>query len=188
MNKHISLFSAIALMTAAAMPVFSSANENIKAVVHDVRGNALMDARGNCVNTKWESNSDECNQVAKVKAHDKLASVYFEFNSSKLTAKGKTTLEKLLKNLRSKKIEAVTIAGYTDAVGSDSYNLRLSEKRAHTVQKYLKSRGFSHSNTDIRALGKSAAAAKCKGLKSAKLHACMQEDRRVDIELSGVTK
>ena len=30
----------------------------------------------------------------------------------------------------------------------------------------------------------SAAKAKCKGLKAAKLHACMQEDRRVDIEMN----
>ncbi len=185
MNKRISLFSAIALMTAAAMPVFSSASQDIRAVVYDARGNPVMDARGNCVNTKWESNTNECNQ-ARPRAHDKLASVYFDFNSSKLTTKGKATLDKLLKTIRSKKIEAVTIAGYADAVGSDSYNLRLSEKRAQTVQKYLKSKGFRHSNTDMRALGKSAAAAKCKGLKSTKLHACMQEDRRVDIELSVV--
>lgn len=184
MKKHISVISAIALLAAAAMPALSSANENYRAVVHDVRGNAVMDARGNCVNTKWESNSDECNQGAKVKAHDKLASVYFEFNSSKLTKKGKASLDKLLKVIKNKKIEAVTIAGYADAVGSDSYNLRLSEKRAQAVQKYLKAKGFHHTNTDIRALGKSAASAKCKGLKAAKLHACMQEDRRVDIELS----
>jgi outer membrane protein OmpA-like peptidoglycan-associated protein len=183
MNKRIYLFSAIALITAAAMPVFSTANQNVKAVVHDARGNAVMDARGNCVTTKWHTNRDECNQ-AKPKAQDKLASVYFDFNSSTLTAKGKATLDKLLKTIRSKKIEAVTIAGYADAVGSDSYNLRLSEKRALTVQKYLKSKGFRHSNTDMRALGKSAATAKCKGLKVAALRACMQEDRRVDIELS----
>ena len=185
MNKRISYLSAFALITAAAMPVLTFADQDIRAVVHDVRGNPLMDARGNCVTTKWETNSEECGQVvAKQKVHDKLASVYFDFNKSTLTAKGKATLDRLLKTLHNQKIEAVTIAGYADAIGSDSYNLRLSQKRAVAVQTYLRSKGFHHSNTDIRALGKSAAAAKCKGLKAAKLHACMQEDRRVDIELN----
>jgi outer membrane protein OmpA-like peptidoglycan-associated protein len=185
MNKRITFLSAIALISAAAMPVFAHSSFDNRDIVRDVRGNAVMDVRGNCVRTKWTDGSDDCGQVRQ-KAHDKLASVYFDFNSSKLTKKGIATLDNLLKVIRSKKIQAVTIAGYADAVGSDSYNLRLSEKRAVAVKKYLSGKGFKHANTDIRALGKSAASAKCKGLKAAKLHACMQEDRRVDIELSVV--
>ena len=185
MNKRISYLSAIALMTAAAMPVLSFADQDVRAVVHDVRGNPVLDARGNCVRTKWETNNEECGAVvAKAQVHDKLASVYFDFNKAVLTPKGKATLDRLLKTLHNQRIEAVTIAGYADAIGSDSYNLRLSQKRALAVQSYLRTKGFHHSNTDIRALGKSAASAKCYGLKAAKLHACMQEDRRVDIELN----
>ena len=185
MNKRITFLSAIALITAAAMPALSSTSVDTRDIVHDVRGNPLTDARGNCVRTKWDNGADECGGV-KQKVRDKLASVYFDFNSSKLTKKAKVTLDNLLKTIRNKKIQAVTIAGYADATGSDSYNLRLSEKRAVAVKKYLNSKGFKHANTDVRALGKSAASTKCKGLKAAKLHACMQEDRRVDIELNVV--
>jgi outer membrane protein OmpA-like peptidoglycan-associated protein len=183
MTKRLSLLSAFAIVAAFAMPVISSANEGYQAVVHDARGNAVKDARGNCVRTQWQTASEECG----LSAQTKLASVYFEFNKATLTKKAQATLKHLLATLKNKKIEAVTIAGYADAIGSDSYNLRLSEKRAHAVQHYLKAHGFKHANTDIRALGKSTAQAKCKGLKDGKLHACMQEDRRVDIELS-VTK
>lgn len=186
-TRYILPVVAAVLTATAAVPAIVFADENVRAVVHDIRSNPVLDERGNCVRTKWEGSS-ECGVAANPKAHDKLASVYFEFNSAKLTKKGKVTLDKLLKALRHKKIEAVTIAGYADAVGSDSYNLRLSEKRAHTVQSYLKAHGFTHSNTDIRALGKSAASSKCKGLKADKLHSCMQEDRRVDIELSVVAR
>jgi len=181
MTKRISLLSAFALMAAVAIPTLSAADD-FKAVVHDARGNPVTDARGNCVRTQWETPTEECGVIAK--AHTKLASVYFDFNKSTLTKKGRVTLNQLLATLKDKRIEAVTIAGYADAIGSDSYNVRLSEKRAHAVQQYLKAHGFSHADTDIRALGKSEATAKCKGLKDGKLHACMQEDRRVDIELS----
>ena len=119
--------------------------------------------------------------------HTRLASVYFDFNKSDLNKKGKVSLDKLLATLRHKHITAVTIAGYADAIGSDSYNLQLSRKRAETVKKYLNSHGFRHTDTEMRALGTSDAAASCKGLKDGKLHVCMQEDRRVDIELS-ITK
>ncbi len=180
MNKRLSLLSALAMLAALSAPLVASAGDSYKAVVHDARGNPVMDARGNCVRTQWDTAYEECGEAA----HAKLASVYFDFNKSTLTAKARTTLNELLATLHDKKIEAVVIAGYADAIGSDSYNLRLSEKRAHAVQAYLRKHGFHHANTDIRALGKSTASTKCKGLKDGELHACMQEDRRVDIELS----
>jgi OOP family OmpA-OmpF porin len=34
-----------------------------------------------------------------------------------------------------------TVAGYTDSVGSDEYNLKLSQDRANSVKQYIVSRG-----------------------------------------------
>jgi OOP family OmpA-OmpF porin len=195
MDKRISLLSALAVVAAVCVPALSSAEDgsDYRDVVHDVRGNAVKDVRGNCVRTDWEGSSDECGAqpapaVVEEQTHTHLASVYFEFNKATLTAEGRQTLDELLTTLRDKKIQAVTIAGYADAIGSSSYNLRLSEKRAHAVQHYLRIHAFHHANTTVRALGKSDAMdiSKCKGLKDGKLHACMQSDRRVDIELSVV--
>jgi len=184
MTKRASFLPAFALAVAMAVPMWVSADE-IKAVVHDVRNNPVVDARHNCVRTEWEVPQDECGAPAP-QPHQRLASVYFEFNKSVLTAEARETLDELLATIRHKHIEAVTIAGYADAIGSNSYNLRLSEKRARAVQAYLREHGFHHANTDVRALGEGMARTteECKGLKDGKLHACMQEDRRVDIELS----
>ncbi len=188
MTTRNSLLSAFALLAALALPAIASA-EDFKAVVHDARGNPVTDARANCVRTEWETPSDECGAPAE-RPHTRLASVYFDFNKSTLTAKGRATLDELLATLKHKHIEAVTIAGYADAIGSNSYNQRLSEKRARAVQHYLRVHGFQHSNTDVRALGDNHArtVAECKGLKDGKLHACMQEDRRVDIEVAVISK
>ena len=186
MTKRNSLFSALALLAAVAMPAFSASAEDLKAVVHDVRGNPVKDVRNNCVRTDWETPSDECGGAVRIAAHTRLASVYFDFNKSVLTPKSVATLDELLSTLHNKHIEAVTIAGYADTIGSNSYNQRLSEKRARTVQHYLRTHGFQNANTDVRALGKTRTrtAEECQGLKGEQLHACMQEDRRVDIELS----
>jgi len=185
MTKRNSLLPALALLAAFALPALTAA-EDLRAVVHDVRGNPVLDARDNCVRTEWETPNDECGAAPAPQPHTRLASVYFEFNKSDLTQQARGTLDELLDTLHNKHIEAVTIAGYADAIGSHSYNQRLSEKRARTVQHYLRVHGFQHANTDVRALGKSHARTveECKGLKDGKLHACMQEDRRVDIEVA----
>lgn len=185
MTKRTSMISAVAIVAAFVVPAISFAQAP-NAIVHDSRNNQIKDIRGNCVRTLYGVKGEECGMTVE-KAHTRLASVYFDFNKSDLNKKGKASLDKLLATLKHKKIHAVTIAGYADAIGSDSYNMQLSKKRAETVKKYLNAHGFKHTNVDMRAFGKSNAEAACKGLKDGKLHACMQEDRRVDIELS-VTK
>jgi outer membrane protein OmpA-like peptidoglycan-associated protein len=49
------------------------------------------------------------------------------------------------------------IEGHTDSIGSDEYNLRLSESRAGSVQKYLVQAGIDPARIlAVRGLGKTA--------------------------------
>jgi outer membrane protein OmpA-like peptidoglycan-associated protein len=50
----------------------------------------------------------------------------------------------------------IRIEGHADASGSETYNLTLSKKRAHTVRKYLIER-HGIDSTKIRSLGKGEA-------------------------------
>ena len=190
MRKNFSYIAAFALLMMTALPSISAAKAP-EAIVHDSRNNPILDIRGNCVQTLYGNPDEQCGTttlvVQKQKARTRLASVYFAFNKADLDKKAKASLDNLLADLRNKKINAVTIAGYADAIGSDSYNLQLSKKRALAVKKYLNHHGFAKTDTDLRALGEQGSEASCKGKKDGALHACMQEDRRVDIELS-VTK
>lgn len=188
MTKRISIISAVAFAAAVVVPALSFA-QTPYAIVHDARSNPVRDDNGNCVRTLYGAHTNECGAVAAPvaeKAHTRLASVYFDFNKADLNKKGKATLDKLLTTLHNKKIEAVTIDGYADAVGSESYNMQLSKKRAEAVKKYLNDHGFHHAGTEMHARGEQDAStlSTCKGKKDGALHACMQEDRRVDIELS----
>jgi len=65
--------------------------------------------------------------------------VNFEFNSAKLTNDGMISLDALGKALSDPELknDRFRIAGHTDAVGSDSYNQKLSEARAIAVRAYL---------------------------------------------------
>lgn len=67
-----------------------------------------------------------------------IRDVHFAFDSDKLTAADKSRLNTVSERLRAEK-EGVRlyVTGHTDSVGSDAYNKRLSDKRAHSVVKYL---------------------------------------------------
>jgi outer membrane protein OmpA-like peptidoglycan-associated protein len=65
--------------------------------------------------------------------------VFFEFNSDKILQGYYGDLDKLGKVLTAPQysVYRVQVEGYTDSIGSDSYNQRLSRKRAESVKQYL---------------------------------------------------
>lgn len=65
--------------------------------------------------------------------------IYFEFGSAKITRRARMQLAALGRALSSPQLAAYRylIAGHTDVVGSDEYNLGLSQRRAVAVRDYL---------------------------------------------------
>ena len=65
--------------------------------------------------------------------------IYFDFNSATISPQAMPQLAKLGGALAKSELRGslVTISGYTDAKGSDSYNQTLSERRAESVKRYL---------------------------------------------------
>jgi len=192
--KQASLLAAFGVMLAPAA-LFA---ENLPHdVVKDERGNIVTSTDGNCVQTQWNSTTDECNGgVPKVAKHDirsRLSkedrTVYFDFNKSTLNAHEKAKLDDVSKIiLDSKEVESVDIVGYADMIGKGSYNKKLSQKRAATVKSYLASKGLKTRNVRVEGLGSSNSVTHCdKKLPRKELISCLAADRRVEIELN-VTK
>lgn len=73
------------------------------------------------------------------KTIDKYSLILFDFNKSGLTDENARILEQMvLPSIRSN--SKVTIVGYTDRIGNDAYNQRLSVERASTVKAFLSAR------------------------------------------------
>jgi outer membrane protein OmpA-like peptidoglycan-associated protein len=47
----------------------------------------------------------------------------------------------------------ISVDGYTDSVGSDAYNEKLSKRRAEAAQRYLVGKGVDASRITVRGLG-----------------------------------
>lgn len=73
--------------------------------------------------------------------------VYFAFNKHDLTAASRATLDSLTDSLDIS--DRIELHGYTDAVGSDEYNNRLSAERVRTVEKYLLDIGWERKDISI---------------------------------------
>ena len=67
----------------------------------------------------------------------KTAPVYFESNKSIFTLQEKVKIDKLVSILKENSKYKVKVNGYADALGSDSYNLNLSESRVSSVVKSI---------------------------------------------------
>ena len=157
---------------------------------------------GNCVHTKWESATDPCappppprqveytpppveaaQPVAKLEREQ--LTIYFDFNKSQITNESSTKLDDIANAVnQSPKVTKVGIVGYTDQIGSSSYNDKLSVKRAKAVKAYLDTKmRIDASVLGLRGMGEKDPVVDCSKAKTRKKKiACMAKDRRVEIE------
>ena len=114
----------------------------------------------------------------------------FDFDKSVIKPAGRVALDKLAGDLRGLRYDTVRVTGHTDRLGGHAYNLKLSGRRAQAVSDYLVASGGVASGK-ISAQGVDGAnpvtkPGDCKGNHATPaLVACLQPDRRVEIEVSG---
>jgi OmpA-OmpF porin, OOP family len=83
-----------------------------------------------------------------------LRNVNFEFNSYKLSYASTETLDELAAWMMKHQALSLVLAGHTDDIGSDQYNLSLSRNRARTVAEYLIAKGIDKSRITHSGFGK----------------------------------
>jgi outer membrane protein OmpA-like peptidoglycan-associated protein len=111
----------------------------------------------------------------------------FDFDQAVLRADVKSVLDELASKLADAEWDRLDVIGYTDRIGTDEYNQQLSERRAWAVARYLMDRGVPLNKLKVEGRGKrnsTVADGECRDLARDELIACLQKDRRVDIEAS----
>ena len=116
------------------------------------------------------------------------ADALFDFDKATLRPAGRDTLDTFVSKLRDISPETIMAIGHADRIGTERYNQRLSEQRVATVKTYMVSKGVDAGRVYTEGKGETQPVTKaedCAGPKSAKVIACLQPDRRVDIEVIG---
>jgi OmpA-OmpF porin, OOP family len=116
------------------------------------------------------------------------ADTLFDFDKAVLKPEGRTKLDELASQAKGIKLEVILAVGHTDRLGSDTYNQKLSERRAAAVKTYLVSKGVEANRIYTEGKGKKqpVTGAQCNNVKNRKaLIECLQPDRRVEVEVIG---
>ena len=79
----------------------------------------------------------------------------YDFNSAAVKPAAQRNLDNLAASLDKYDDSNLLVVGHTDAVGDDSYNQSLSERRARAAASYLTARGVSAGRIQTRGLGES---------------------------------
>lgn len=118
-----------------------------------------------------------------------LPGALFAYDKAALKDAKVAALDAFGEKLKAGTYSAVTVTGYTDRLGSDAYNERLSQNRAETIKAYL-AKFVSADMITAQGRGKADPVTKdCKGDKKSKaLVACLAPDRRVEIAATGACK
>ncbi len=115
----------------------------------------------------------------------------FRFDGSSvadLLPQGRSEIEALARRIQSgfKSVASVTVTGHTDRLGTDAYNDTLSVARASAVRDLLVQQGIDAAVVRAHGMGKRQPVTECPGMqRTDALIACLQPNRRVEIEVRG---
>ena len=108
-----------------------------------------------------------------------ISDVLFDFNQYTLKPGAREKLAKVSGILLAYPGLKIQLEGHTDSVGSDDYNMKLSQQRAEAVQTYMVAQGVPANTVSSVGLGKAGAVA------TNDTAAGRQQNRRVDMVVSG---
>lgn len=133
--------------------------------------------------------------VQMTQSYPLSADVLFDFDQAVLRPDGLADLDALVEEAKAAQAEgqgiaAVRISGYTDQLGSDAVNQRLSLARAEAVRDYLQRRGFPDAPITVRGMGAAeprVALDACPASGPEQI-ACLAPNRRVVIDITRTGK
>lgn len=116
----------------------------------DLDGDGVTNDKDCCPNTApgLEVNGYGCPVL-----NQSLQNINFEYKSSALTAESKVILNSIVESMKSYSTASVELGAHTDSIGSDRYNLKLSQQRAQSTMDYLISQGISPSRLSAQGYG-----------------------------------
>lgn len=111
------------------------------------------------------------------------ADTYFDFDKSNLKPEGKSTLNALVGDMGDlNSVANIEVVGHTDSIGTEEYNMGLSERRAATVKSYLSDKGIPSDKIETDGMGESNPIA------TNKTREGRAKNRRVEVTVQGTAQ
>ncbi len=115
--------------------------------------------------------------LPSVVAEIRMNNVFFDFDKPSLRRESTLELDRWVKMLKENPSVSLEIDGHTDNVGTEAYNLGLSERRVKSVAMYIEGQGVAARRLVARGFGEKKPVATNKTAEG------RQENRRVDVRI-----
>lgn len=111
-----------------------------------------------------------------------IDNIYFDYNKASLRSDSHKVLDKLTEYLQKNPTIKIELSAHTDCMGKDSYNLKLSQRRANSCKEYLLNKGIEKSRIIPKGYGKRKMIITDCELQR-KDDAAAQKNRRVEVKI-----
>lgn len=138
------------------------------------------------VGTEWRR--PQCEQryreLSEPQEYTLSTDLLFAFDSASISSEGEIAIRQIAAEIREYfESPSVSIVGYTDRIGSSSYNMQLSERRAEAVVTTLINSGVDPRWVEHEGRGASEPVTSCENITGEELKSCLAPNRRVYISL-----
>jgi outer membrane protein OmpA-like peptidoglycan-associated protein len=152
----------------------------------DRDGDGVPDNEDRCPDRPGPASNKGCPEIKaeqKKILNEATKYINFDFNKATLKPSSNARLEQMVAIMNEYPDYSLSIAGHTDNVGNDDYNLRLSYERAAAARKYMLDKGIPAERIEARGYGET------KPIADNKTKAGQALNRRVDFDpfLTGET-
>jgi outer membrane protein OmpA-like peptidoglycan-associated protein/major membrane immunogen (membrane-anchored lipoprotein) len=122
--------------------------------------------------------SEEAADCNRINLATLTAAIYFDYDADKADNSSLRQLNRVVDAMRKCTKLELQVGGYADSDGADSYNIKLSEKRAKSVIEYISGKGVSDRRLKYNAYGEKYP------LASNRTEDGKQQNRRAEIQVS----
>lgn len=153
-------------------------------------GEESLAAQGSGISEPTTYPDEPVQQAAATVTVSFEAEPLFSFDRFAIREDQRTALNEFVAGLKDVDYSEIVAVGHADRIGTEDYNLGLSEKRANAVKDYLVGRGIPAARIRVEGRGElePVTADGCKTGKRKAIIACLQPDRRVDVSVNGSKK
>ena len=204
-TKNLLISSVVAVVSMMGMgSAVAGGTTGNHAYVIDSSGTLVRDSQKDCIRTgSWSEEHAlvECGDAEAAVAEmapkepsggPKPAAIrvtlqtdaFFDFDKAVLKSEGKSKLDEFVAKMNEhQEVDVLLVTGHTDRIGSNSYNMKLSQHRADAVKNYLTDKGVSGNRIETAAKGEAEPVVSCNGVKGrSALIQCLAPNRRVNVE------
>ncbi len=126
--------------------------EGYKEIEKDIKLECITAAKDSAVAQKEEKEEKEEKAPTSLKDSG-FKRIHFDFDKATITDEARKKLDQLVRFMKKHENINIEVQGYTDAKGSDSYNVRLAKRRASSALEYLVEHNIDQARLSIKSLG-----------------------------------